>query len=628
MREVWTVNLNGEPDEVTTLPGDGTVSACAWSDDGLVAFSSQRTAVARGGFTSSPAIYVMHVDHPERHAQLCGGHEQAVSQLNWVHRQLGVVLMSADERSYICIWKPVQGLINRWELHHRLQFSAVKLAQFLNQPLQCTQPPPYFPGNEPQLNAYDAAVNPPPVAGAPPLAYGAKYGVDAAGRPLSVAGGVNATPADKKDLQNIPGCLALLAVSRLGELKVFVQLSQGGEKGGGGEWVATSVNLSSHVLPDTTSRSVSRGSAGGSEAGGSGSQAVLCVEAAIVNVRNGRNGSLLLAVSQQSQILLFAVKCTYWPLKVTATPHTRTQLKSDIRLQGLAAPKPMLSPHLLHMCFNPTRPDDLLVIYRMTQALETVRGGHLRLERLRLKEKAGVQSAASTDPAQRARAGATAVEAWQWVLDARMLLTDGAEGGDATVTHLSVTRDGQFLVLFWASGTVQLRLLDSLQQPPTGTYKIHLATPVRSESAGKGAGKIQEEGRQNLWGAVMASCGPGSGNCLLLIDACGKAKLVELPHPWSGAQQVSVVHGLYIRGLMNPYVRLRSFFDVCASIHQSVHPQSLYAFTGRSLFASRLACMHTDSQANRQTCIQARTHISCARGHTQTHVHGCKYLPF
>jgi len=29
------------------------------------------------------------------------------------------------------------------------------------------------------------------------------------------------------------------------------------------------------------------------------------------------NGTLLLAVAEESQIIFFTIKCTYWPLKVT-----------------------------------------------------------------------------------------------------------------------------------------------------------------------------------------------------------------------------------------------------------------------------------------------------------------------
>ena len=112
MREVWTLNLAGAPDGAASPPADSIVSACAWSDDGLLAFATSASRpVAQAAllsYTSTPGIFVVHVDHPERHSQLSGGHEHDISQLSWVHRQMGTVLMSADVRACICLWKPVQ----------------------------------------------------------------------------------------------------------------------------------------------------------------------------------------------------------------------------------------------------------------------------------------------------------------------------------------------------------------------------------------------------------------------------------------------------------------------------------------------------------------------------------------
>ena len=112
MREVWTLNLEGVPDGAAAEQADAVVSACAWSDDGLLAYASSAARPAAKaalcGYTSTPSIYVLHVDHPERHSQLSGGHEHDISHLSWVHRQMGTVLMSADVRTYICLWKPVQ----------------------------------------------------------------------------------------------------------------------------------------------------------------------------------------------------------------------------------------------------------------------------------------------------------------------------------------------------------------------------------------------------------------------------------------------------------------------------------------------------------------------------------------
>jgi hypothetical protein len=116
MREIWSLNLLGAPDGAIEQP-DMVVSACAWSDDGLLAFASSASRPAAQaalcGYTSTPSIYVVHVDHPERHSQLSGGHEHDISHLSWIHRQMGTVLMSADVRTSICLWKPVQVLPHR-----------------------------------------------------------------------------------------------------------------------------------------------------------------------------------------------------------------------------------------------------------------------------------------------------------------------------------------------------------------------------------------------------------------------------------------------------------------------------------------------------------------------------------
>ena len=115
---MWTLNLEGVPDGPPLLPAGEVVSACAWSDEGLLAFASSAarpsTHGALYGYTSAPAIFIVHVDHPERHTQLSGGHESDVSHLSWVHRHMGTVLMSADARSCICLWKPVQVCLPMW----------------------------------------------------------------------------------------------------------------------------------------------------------------------------------------------------------------------------------------------------------------------------------------------------------------------------------------------------------------------------------------------------------------------------------------------------------------------------------------------------------------------------------
>jgi hypothetical protein len=174
-----------------------------------------------------------------------------------------------------------QGLINRWELHHRLQFGPIKLAQFLNQEPAYNMPPPCFPDNEAFMKAYDAAVSVARAAPASPnvASYDAKYRKDySKPSPGAVAAAAKA-PGEKKSLRSIPGCLCLVAVSAYGEARVFVELSSGAH---GVEWSSAAVRLSSHVLPDSSTRTSSRSAT----AAESSNQAVLCVE-----VRAGGVGS-------------------------------------------------------------------------------------------------------------------------------------------------------------------------------------------------------------------------------------------------------------------------------------------------------------------------------------------------
>jgi hypothetical protein len=428
-----------------------------------------------------------------------------------------------------------QGLINRWELHHRLQFGPVKLAQFLNQPPTFHLPPPYFPENEPLLKAYHAVVNPPRPAtlpaNTPRDVYDSKYRKDVVPKP---AAGAPATPAakaaEKKSLRNMPGCLCLLALSSYGEARVFVELAAGPS---GVEWSSASARLSSHELPDSSSRSTSRAT---SASDSSSNQAVLCVEQATLTTRNG---VLYLAVAEESQIMFFTLKCTYWPLKVTATPHTRTQLKSDIKLQPINAPNPILTPSLIHMGFNPTKPEDFIMVYRMEGGVEAgakARGGTLRLERLRLKDKP-VSQVAQPAPQPGAKAGTAAssdVEALQWYQEQRIVLpcgTSPAAAEETVVTHMTMSNDGQYLVLAYASGKVQLRMLDTLQEAP----------PAYMLSLGEGAA----EG--HTWGTTVASCGTASGNSMLLLDSRGRAKVKPPPHLLSAslmlASQKICAHG-------------------------------------------------------------------------------------
>lgn len=412
-----------------------------------------------------------------------------------------------------------QGLINRWELHHRLQFGPVKLAQFLNQPPTFQLPPPYFPENEALLKGYHAVVNAPRPAtipaNTPRDVYDSKYRKDVVPKAAAVETPA-AKAAEKKSLRNMPGCLCLLALSSYGEARVFVELAAGPS---GVEWSSASARLSSHELPDSSSRSTSRASAASDS---SSNQAVLCVEQATITTRNGL---LYLAVAEESQIMFFTLKCTYWPLKVTATPHTRIQLKSDIKLQAINAPNPILSPSLIHMGFNPTKPEDFIVVYRMGGGVEVgekARGGQQRLERMRLKDKPPPQVPAQPTPQGAAKPATTPassdVESLHWMADQRQDLSDSsasaAAGEETVVTHTTMTNDGQFLVLAYASGKVQLRMLDTLQEAPPAAYLVSLG-----EGAAEG----------HTWGTVVSSCCAASGNCMLLLDSRGRAKVHPPP---------------------------------------------------------------------------------------------------
>ena len=612
MREVWTLNLDSAPDGAVAVQADAVVSACAWSEDGLLAYASSAARPAAQaalcGYTSTPSIYVVHVDHPERHSQLSGGHEHDISHLSWANRQMGTVLMSADVRTSICLWKPVQvsprvlracvrpmqprargmgkrtcrsqgrppavrcgrcangadgcfsgmfaqGLINRWELHHRLQFGPIKIAQFINQPTMHSMPPPYFPHSEEQLKVYRAAV---PSTRPGAVGYDAKYRKDTAQRVGGAGAGAAGAKAagESKALRNIPGCLCAVAVSSYGEARVFVEMAAAASAV---EWSSASARLSLHELPDTSSRSA-RASAGGQEAGSQ--HAVVWVESAALTVRNGQ---LLLAVAEESQIMVFSIKMSYAPLKVTAIPHTRTQLKTDIRLQGLNAPSPLLSPSLVRMCFNPTKPEDLVVVYRMATLgpAGERRGGHMKLERLRLKDKPVPQQAPNA-PAP----AASDAEALNWQVEVRHVLTDGTsegKGGKGSVlTHLAATADGQFAVLGFASGVVQLRWLDDLKEAPPAAYPFCLGAGVA-------------EGR--TWGALVQACSSPSGNCMLLLDAVGRAKVVEMPHPWAmhaAATPVCIANHL-VHQLEVSMCKTSEWWDVLLPLGGLVrsHPQGM-----------------------------------------------------
>jgi hypothetical protein len=450
-----------------------------------------------------------------------------------------------------------QGLINRWELHHRLQFGPIKIAQFINQPPLYSMPHPYFPHNEEQLKAYRAAITSsrPGAAG-----YDAKYRKDTPQTAVAAAASTGAKAVgESKSLRNIPGCLCVVAVSSYGEARVFVELATGPCAV---EWSSASARLSSHELPDTSSRSTR---ASGGRQDGSSQHAVVWVEAAALTVRNGQ---LLLAVAEDSQIIFFTLKTSYWPLKVTAIPHTRFQLKTDIKLQGLLAGAPLLSPSLVRMCFNPTKPEDMIIVYRMCAqgaAGEAGRGGQMKLERLRLKDK--LVPTVANAPA----AAASDAESLNWQVEVRHVLEDGVSEDKKKVselTHLSATVDGQFAVLGFASGVVQLRWLDDLKQAPPASYPVCL-------------GSGTAEGRS--WAALVQSCSSPSGNCMLLLDSVGRAKVVEMPHPWAlhPATPVCITNHL-VHQLEVSMCKTSELWDVLLPLGGLVgsHPQGMSILEG------------------------------------------------
>jgi hypothetical protein len=449
-----------------------------------------------------------------------------------------------------------QGLINRWELHHRLQFGPIKIAQFINQPPLYSMPHPYFPHNDEQLKAYRATVTSsrPGAAG-----YDAKYRKDTPQTAVAAAASTGAKAAgESKSLRNIPGCLCMVAVSSYGEARVFVELATGPCAV---EWSSASTRLSSHELLDTASRSTR---ASGSRQDASSQHAVVWVEAAALTVRNGQ---LLLAVAEDSQIIFFTLKTSYWPLKVTAIPHTRFQLKTDIKLHGLLAPAPFPSPSLVRMCFNPTKPEDMIIVYRMgAQGAvgEAGRGWQMKLERLRLKDKPVVANA----PA----AAASDAESLNWQTEVRHILVDGISDAKfdkfRELTHLSATVDGQFAVLGFSSGVVQLRWLDDLKEAPPTSYPVCL---------GSGAA----EGRS--WAALVQSCSSPSGNCMLLLDSVGRAKVVEMPHPWAlhAATPVCITNHL-VHQLEVSMCKTSELWDVLLPLGGLVrsHPQGMSILEG------------------------------------------------
>ena len=476
--------------------------------------------------------------------------------------------------------------MNRWQLHHRLHFGPMKLALFLNQPPLYNLPPPYFPNSQTQLKVYDAAVNTPGAASGAHKsgAYDAKYRREIAPRvapptmPTLPAGAAAKAP-EKKCLRSIPGCLCLLAVSSYGEVRVFVQVAAGA---GGGEWSSASARLSSHHLPDSSSRSTSRTIAASET---TCNHVVVCVEQATVTERKGQ---LLLAVAHHSHIMFFTLKCSYWPLQVTATPHTRIQLKTDIKLHGMPLHSPsmsrLVSPLLVHMAAH-AKGEDLVIIYRTPApalAGHTVGGGQLRVERMRLRDK-GVAVAVGHPNAPDAPALEAPVEALQWVIQANAVIqanslihanpnlhphasSDGKE--EEEVKHVGLTVDGQFVVLAMSSGKVQLRFLDDLALAPPEAYVVYL-------------GHHAAEGR--TWGTVVCSCSSPTGNCMFLVDSVGRGKLVEMPHPWAMLPaSVSSIVNHVVHLLEMSLCNMNDMFDIFFTLAGIVrrHAQGLTLLEG------------------------------------------------
>ena len=476
--------------------------------------------------------------------------------------------------------------MNRWQLHHRLHFGPMKLALFLNQPPLYNLPPPYLPDSETQLKVYDAAVNTPRAASGAHKsgAYDAKYRREIAPKvapptmPTLPAGAAAKAP-EKKCLRSIPGCLCLLAVSSYGEVRVFVQVAAGA---GGGEWSSASARLSSHHLPDSSSRSTSRTIAASET---TCNHAVVCVEQATVTERKGQ---LLLAVAHHSHIMFFTLKCSYWPLQVTATPHTRIQLKTDIKLHGMPLQSPsmsrLVSPLLVHMAAH-AKSEDLVIIYRTPApalAGHTVGGGQLRVERMRLRDK-GVAVVVADPNAPDAPALEAPVEALQWVIQANAVIqgnalihadpdlhphasSDGKE--EEEVKHVGLTVDGQFVVLAMSSGKVQLRFLDNLALAPPEAYVVYL-------------GHHAAEGR--TWGTVVCSCSSPTGNCMFLVDSVGRGKLVEMPHPWAMLPaSVSSIVNHVVHLLEMSLCNMNDMFDIFLTLAGIVrrHAQGLTLLEG------------------------------------------------
>jgi hypothetical protein len=419
-REVWTISLASQPEHAESPPPlSGTIGACAWSEDSLLAVSmSTSSSDSEDKQSMTCPIYVVHADWPERHV-LAGAHEHDVTILQWGPPQLGICLMSADARHCICLWKPVDSLVNRWQLHHRFYYNSVKLAMWLNPFPSWTLPNPVY-GKASETTAYQPPAAGPSGGGASQsntTTYFTRYRRKP---PPSSMPGVK--PTDLPGVTTPPGCMCLLSLSRFGEARVFLELCAGPS---GLDWGSSGARLSTIDVPEAALRpprsSVSEG--GGSTVPGS-----LCVTGAAATFKDS---GVLLAVADGHQILLFHIKVKFHqpgggsPIKVIAKPHTRIQVKSDIRLEPLS--KGMWpASRLILFKFDPTRSD---ILYTLL-ALGTP--GSYRVERNRLIPRK------ATPPAQQDNSIVT------WTQDQK---TDVILDSGVTATSMIVTADNQFLLL-------------------------------------------------------------------------------------------------------------------------------------------------------------------------------------
>ena len=279
LREIYAVNLPGQTEEEmkTSSSPEGIISACSWSDEGLLAISS---AAGKSkdyfrkilSYTASPAIYVFHVDRPEAHSLLAGGHDYEIFSLSWAPRHLGICLLSADIRAAVCIWRPIQGLVNRWQLHHRLLLSSPKLVMWMN-------PSPIYsmPANS-------------QVSGKPGF-YDSKYRKDPpSARPDYASLPATASPFSRISGEHVPagprcpqGHMCIAGVTRYGEARVFLETAAGAAQS---EWSSAAVRLCTHEVADPGKARVAV------------SEGTLYVQAATAVLRDG---AMMLAVSDENQ---------------------------------------------------------------------------------------------------------------------------------------------------------------------------------------------------------------------------------------------------------------------------------------------------------------------------------------